>query len=71
MIFRPNKPKNGGITAGFNRAGAGSKLAELGNGADSSQEVRQTLFLVYYPSLALVHQLSSLASSLLVFASFF
>lgn len=49
MIYRPNKPKNGGITAGFTRAGPG-RVAELGNGADSSQEVRQviqTRFLVH------------------------
>ena len=39
MIFSPNKPKNGGITAGIARAGAGKDSA-TGNGADDSDEVR-------------------------------
>jgi hypothetical protein len=50
MIFSPNKPKNGGITAGIARAGAGKDSA-TGNGVDDSDEVRppgflQILFLV-------------------------
>lgn len=42
---RPNKPKNGGITAGISRAGAGrdGRDAAIGtlNGADSGAEVSQ------------------------------
>ena len=38
-VFSPNKPKNGGITAGIARAGAGKDSA-LGNGVDDSEEVR-------------------------------
>lgn len=34
---RPNKPKNGGITAGIPRAGRGRDA--IGNGVDSSAEV--------------------------------
>jgi hypothetical protein len=50
MIFSPNKPKNGGITAGIARAGTGKDSA-TGNGVDDSDEVRppgfpQILFLV-------------------------
>ncbi|ETN39591.1 uncharacterized protein HMPREF1541_05817 [Cyphellophora europaea CBS 101466] len=37
VMVSPNKPKNGGITAGFTRAGP-RRAAALGNGADSSQE---------------------------------
>ena len=49
MIFSPNKPKNGGITAGIARAGTGKDSA-TGNGVDDSDEVRlpsfpQILFL--------------------------
>jgi hypothetical protein len=40
MTCRPNKPKNGGITAGYTRAGQ-AKGSEPKNAADSSQEVRQ------------------------------
>jgi len=52
MVFSPNKPKNGGITAGIARAGTGKDSA-TGNGVDDSDEVRppgfpQTLFLVLY-----------------------
>ena len=39
MIFSPNKPKNGGITAGIARAGTG-KDSTTGNGVDDSDEVR-------------------------------
>lgn len=35
--YRPNKPKNGGITAGIPRAGRGRDA--IGNGVDSSAEV--------------------------------
>ena len=50
MNFSPNKPKNGGITAGIARAGTGKDSA-TGNGVDDSEEVRQLdssqiLFLV-------------------------
>lgn len=41
-MFRPNKPKNGGITAGISRAGAGRDApAAIGslNSADSGAEV--------------------------------
>ncbi|KPI45868.1 Transcriptional regulatory protein RCO1 [Cyphellophora attinorum] len=38
VISSPNKPKNGGITAGFTRAGPPARLAELGGGADASEE---------------------------------
>jgi hypothetical protein len=52
MIFSPNKPKNGGITAGIARAGTGKDSA-TGNGVDDSDEVRppgftQMLFLVLH-----------------------
>ena len=40
---RPNKPKNGGITAGISRAGPG-RDAGIGNGADSGAEVSQPIF---------------------------
>ena len=63
MIFSPNKPKNGGITAGIARAGAGKDSA-TGNGVDDSDEVRppgfpQILFLVLR-----VHYVTSLASTI-------
>ena len=50
MIFSPNKPKNGGTTAGIARAGTGKDFA-TGNGVDDSDEVTQLgisqmLFLV-------------------------
>jgi hypothetical protein len=38
FINRPNKPKNGGITAGISRAGP-SRDAAVGNGADSGAEL--------------------------------
>ena len=52
MDFSPNKPKNGGITAGIARAGTGKDTA-TGNGVDDSDEVRpprfpQILFLVLH-----------------------
>ena len=40
MKSRPNKAKNGRITAGISRAGPGRSSA-VGNGVDSSEEVRQ------------------------------
>lgn len=40
MIYRPNKPKNGGITAGISRAGPVRDFG-IGNGAESGAEVRQ------------------------------
>lgn len=52
MIFSPNKPKNGGTTAGIARAGTGKDSA-TGNGVDDSDEVRppgfpQMQFLVLH-----------------------
>ena len=38
MIYRPNKPKNGGVTAGISRVGQG-KDSSLRNEADSAAEV--------------------------------
>ena len=42
MICRPNKPKNGGITAGVSRVGQ-SKDAAIGDGAESGAEVRRNI----------------------------
>jgi hypothetical protein len=44
MVFSPNKPKNGGITAGIARAGTGKDTA-TGNGVDDSDEVSPPGFL--------------------------
>ena len=44
VIFSPNKPKNGGITAGIARVGTGKDSA-TGNGVDDSEEVRTVGFL--------------------------
>lgn len=45
MIYRPNKAKNGGITAGIARAGTGKDSAN-GNGVDDSEEVRRPIPLI-------------------------
>ena len=44
-FHRPNKPKNGGITAGISRAGPGRDVG-IGAGADSGAEVSQPTFPV-------------------------
>jgi hypothetical protein len=42
IVYRPQKPKNGGTTAGIARAGVGrDRDLTAGNGVDSSEEVRQ------------------------------
>lgn len=50
---RPNKPRNGGTVAGFARAGPGrDRDSTVGNGVDSSEEVRQPGF---DPTFLLAH----------------
>ena len=56
MLFSPNKPKNGGITAGIVRAGTGKDSA-TGNGVDDSEEVRQPACsqMLFFILLVIVH----------------
>lgn len=44
---RPNKPKNGGITAGISRAGP-ARDSLIDNGSDSGPEVSQLIYLLIY-----------------------
>ena len=44
VVYRPRKLKSGARTSGTARAGVGKDLA-VANGADASEEVRQTRFI--------------------------
>jgi hypothetical protein len=66
MIFSPNKPKNGGITAGIARAGTGKDSA-TGNGVDDSDEVRLLGFpqmQIFSATCSSCHLLASTVSHL-------
>ena len=54
LVFSPNKPKNGAITAGIVRGGTGKDSA-TGNGVDDSEEVRQSAFPELLFSVLLGH----------------